>query len=622
MSIFSKVQLTAPDYNWFDLSHDFKSTFPLQRLVPVWFTMANAGERFKVNAQHLLKFFPLSAPVYQRFDVRLDSFAYPVRLLYSKIGDFLKGGASGNKDFSFPTIKFYDLLAIYYNASRIYTFTKSLGIQNNRLTRYDSKGLGDSSASLLGTLSDFMGLPTLDEVLDTSGTVNDFLVSLQKIFTDEQYIPLLNTDISLLPFLAYQGLYRQYYRQQFVEENLYDEDIPIEDTDPHTWVSYMPDIDAVELINMLTILNPDFGVEVTSDTTSISNNSRFTLSDLSSDEFGRYACIVLNLFGMHNAGFVQDYLTSAMPSPQMGNQTVQIPLDLYASTPVEGGSPSLRKVSFRGGNNNIEYNGTVMSATTSKAYPYNNATIPDFRKANLLQEYLERAQLAGNRFIEWVKNVFGVQSSDARYHLPQFLGRTKSLVNISEVNQTSSSVEDSPLGDFAGHGTSVNGDYLFDFTCEEPTYLMVILSVVPRQSYYQGIDKHWTKTDRFDYLIPQFAKIGMQSISVREVNALDTSTISENNYGIFGYADRYAEYKFEKDRIAGDFKDSLIYWHDSRVLGGFNKINADFIHSSPHSNALNRIFNYTDTDFDPILGAIYFNIQAERPLPVYPDYRL
>lgn len=575
MGLFNKVKLNAPQYGEHNLSHDNKLTFEIGKLVPILNSHMFPGDNFRVGAEHLIRFAPLLSPVFQRYDVRLDTVFTPERILDPRVTeDFYRGGKNGNTDIALPTLRLSEIIEAYQDIS--------------------AGTLPDDQINFLsGTLYDYLNLPTFDDLAALEETRAAFFTTLELDVPQE----VRDLEIVLYPFAAYQAVYREYYRAQFVDDAMSVED---EIDNPISYAHYLPDFPLSDIIAVYRA-NPN---------TALSR------------------AIHTALFTTRDVNFPQDYFTSALPTPQLGN-SVQIPSDISmyigdyrvhsvaSSTVVSNSEFKLKEVSRVQDNTGTTRSGNVSFMNTS--------TIPDLRKANKLQDYLERSLLGGNRFIDWILNMFGVHSSDSRLDRPEFISRARDIVSISEVTQTSASIiaqgdTDSPLGEMAGHGMSVGAFGLCEYSAEEPGWLQVYVSVVPRSAYFQGIPKEFTKLDRFDYLIPQFSEIGMQDIKDYELFASDAEG------EIFGYTERYAEYRFMHNEIHGDFRNSLSYWHSARMFGSGPDLSPEFLKVSARPNDLNRVFAYTGQYGETVNNHLYmvvnFNINARRALPLYPRYSL
>ena len=212
-----------------------------------------------------------------------------------------------------------------------------------------------------------------------------------------------------------------------------------------------------------------------------------------------------------------------------------------------------------------------------------SATINDLRKAFKLQEWIEKNARAGSRYVESILAHFGVRSSDARLQRPEFLGGGMSPVMISEVLQTSETSGTTPQGNMSGHGLNLGKNHSFSRFFEEHGYIIGIVSVMPKTAYQQGIPKHFSKFDKFDYFWPEFQHIGEQEILNKEILA---NHVAPDD--VFGYIPRYAEYKYNPSTVHGDFKKTLDFWHLGKIFDPNNPpyLNQNFI----ECNASRRIF--------------------------------
>lgn len=240
------------------------------------------------------------------------------------------------------------------------------------------------------------------------------------------------------------------------------------------------------------------------------------------------------------------------------------------------------------------------------------STINDLRAAQALQRWLEKNARGGTRYTEALRVHFGVISSDARLQRAEYLGGSKSVLAISEVLQTSSTDGTSPQGNMAGHGISVTGGSLFNYRCEEHGQLMIIMSVRPKSAYYQGIPRELLKQDLQDFYFQDFASLGEQPVYNAELVVTGNPV---TDMATFGYLPRYAEYRVEHNRVAGQMVTTLEYWQLGRKFstGATPPLNEDFIVCDPSK----RIFAVDDPDEDELICHIIFKIYARRPIPQY-----
>lgn len=386
-------------------------------------------------------------------------------------------------------------------------------------------------------------------------------------------IPLVtqNELVSALPFAAYQMIYNEYYRDQ----NLINE------------------VDFHLVPGNNTVTNP-------------------------------------GLLTLRKRAWEHDYFTAALPFAQK-NGAVDIPLgDVQLKdnwdgiTGASGTKPHFQDATggFNAGTvsqNNIASNPHILVNNLSRqAYDPQGTlettptTINDLRRAFRLQEWLEKAARGGSRYIESILSHFGVQSSDKRLQRPEYITGIKSPVQISEVLNTSDTT-DAPQGNMAGHAVAFTQGKYGGYRCEEHGYIMGIMSVMPKTAYQQGIPKHFTKRfSPFQYYWPSFANIGEQAVENREIYAYQLTAIGD---ATFGYVPRYAEYKFENSRVAGDFRTSLDFWHLGRKFATPPSLNQTFIEVD--SANTDRIFAVTDPDEQKLYCQVYNHVTAVRPMPKF-----
>lgn len=332
-----------------------------------------------------------------------------------------------------------------------------------------------------------------------------------------------------------------------------------------------------------------------------------------------------------------DYFTSCLPWAQKGEAAtipievaVPIALDVNWTPPFGTITNQLRTASGTpiGASGPVDTDGTLEVGGTAVGYDPNGelhvngvldgesatTTINDLRAAYALQKWLEKNARGGTRYTETLLVHFGVRSSDARLQRPEYIGGSKAVMAISEVLQTSSSVDDgTPQGNMAGHGISVMGSNTCKYYCEEHGFIISILSVRPKTSYFQGVPKFFQKTDRFQYAWEEFANLGEDVVKNKEVYYQSTPT--NTNEDTFGYLPRYSEYRYNPSRISGAIQGVMNTWSLHRQFNAPPGLNEDFVVCTPS----NRIFA-----IDPavagtgsLIAHVYHRISARRPLPKY-----
>lgn len=341
---------------------------------------------------------------------------------------------------------------------------------------------------------------------------------------------------------------------------------------------------------------------------------------------------------MRKRAWRHDYFTSCLPFAQKG-EAVEIPIGSFADVPVENGNSGflvnrINGTASTGSNIRLgelgapnQYNvvassampeGSALSvdtsnwvAKTSELGTASAVTINTLRWAEALQKFLEANARGGTRYIEMIRQHFGVRSSDARLQRAEFLGFSVNPITISEVLQTSPSSEDTtPLGEMAGHGVAFSNTKSVHYTAEEHGYFLVMVSMRPKTSYMQGLHRQFTRKSPLDFLWPLFARLGEQEVKNQEIFATGDGIQDELT---FGYMMRYGEYRYLGDRSAGQMRTSYVHWHMDRIFESLPVLNQEFIEANPTK----RIFAVNIPGEDTVLINVSHKLNARRPLPKF-----
>lgn len=361
---------------------------------------------------------------------------------------------------------------------------------------------------------------------------------------------------------------------------------------------------------------------------------------------------VFGSFILLKRGKRHDYFSSALPWTQKG---VSSPLLITGTAPVKTSatdqvtgvqSPMAALIAtsglapgaslawgggsaLQGTGRKLDGSATAIVASGAGLYPSNlyadlsaatSNTINQLRLAFQIQKLLERDARGGTRYAELVRSHFGVISPDARLQRPEYLGGCSTPVNITPIaqqTQTGLTGGTTPLGTLGAVGTAlVRGDG-FSGSFTEHGYILGLCSVRADLSYQQGVRKLWSRLTRYDFYFPVFANLGEQAILNKEIYA----TGGASDALVFGYQERWAEYRYHPSMITGFFNSTnptpLDAWHLSEKFASLPALNATFI-EDPTLNTIKRAVAVgAAADNQQFIGDFYFEVIATRPMPMY-----
>lgn len=242
-------------------------------------------------------------------------------------------------------------------------------------------------------------------------------------------------------------------------------------------------------------------------------------------------------------------------------------------------------------------------------------TINDLRLAFQVQKFMEKSARGGARYIELIKEMFGVDSPDSRLQRSEYLGGHRVPLNIHQiVNQTET--QDAPLGNVGAMSltTDSHDDFVHSFT--EHGYIIGIAVVRYKHSYSQGINRLWTRRTKYDFYWPVFANIGEQPIKTSEIYY---QTVDLTPGGVFGYQEAWADYRYIPDRVAGEMRpgipNTLASWHLGDYYQTVPTLGALWINEDQTN--VDRTLAVTSQVSDQLLFDVYVKNRATRPMPVY-----
>lgn len=301
-----------------------------------------------------------------------------------------------------------------------------------------------------------------------------------------------------------------------------------------------------------------------------------------------------------NVAWEKDYFTSARPWEQKGAGAA-VPITTVS------GSQGIYRVTGTGliqgsaGDVTNESGGGQQVAGVDTYYDPNGSMtidVNDLRESLAVQRYMEARARFGSRYTEYLRYL-GVKSSDARLQRPEYLGGGKQTVQFSEVLQTAEGED--PVGTLRGHGIGAMRSNRWRRFFEEHGVVLSLMSVKPRTVYMQAMNRMWFRQTKEDYWQKELEHIGQQPVYNREVYAMGVGPDQ-----VWGYQDRYDEYRRQESRVTGEFATTLKYWHMARDLASAPTLNGSFVTSNP----TNRV--YASTDTNQLYVMCMHSIQARR----------
>lgn len=531
----------------FSLSHYVLKTAKMGYLLPIGAMEVLPGDSFRQATSVFMRLAPMLAPVMHPVKISVHHWFVPTRLIWDDFEDFITGGPTNTDVSEMPTIT-----------------------------------SPSSSGWATGSLADHLGLPP--------------------------GIPDL--EVSALPFRAYNLIYNEWYRDQDLEtERAFSTDSGADTTTDisvaksdwerdyfttaRPWPQKGPSVSVPINANGATLNAAGVGVRSLdpSDGAGLPNlKFRFPTSTNPSAEY-YLTTISTATANQGNRGTDVQFVNGPTgaytvdQNPQFSG-TGRAPLE-FAPNQWFGITDSFKNAQISGTFGGIDINA--------------------LREAFALQRFAEHRAMYGSRYVEYLRYL-GIKASDARLQRPEYLGGGKQTIQFSEVLQTAEGTD--PVGTLRGHGIAAFRSNRYRRFFEEHGYIISLMVVRPKAVYMQGVPRMWLRRVREDYFQAELQHIGQQEVYTKELYGAAPAG-DDGGLKVFGYQNRYDDYRGNPSYVCGEFRDTLDYWHMARSFANEPTLNSDFISATPTE----RIFAAQEND--QLYCMINHSIQARRLLSRY-----
>ena len=614
-----RIVIDTPSKNVFNLSYRSRLSAVMGQIIPVLHKEVVPGDRWRVGFQSLIRLAPLKAPIFDGVKADFHAFFVPNRILDPKWKQFITGGNSlnvGQADAEIDPLRFKanDYFAGVFQET------------------------GENRGFHISSLFDYLNLHVAQ--YNTDGVPADRL---------DEHVPTIYPDnvyLSALPVLGYHKVWSDWYRNERIENGiaLGGDDFTglFFDTSDDRYllgihadgVNFVSITDSSNLFDQLHWRNykkdryttalpePVIGGPVVIPGSGGSSGD-VTLDVSKDDAFHDIKDPAYVVVGSVVAGVSRSQVNVGSLSPNGGNE-------YYMGVTAADGD-ALQSVitqqSLASAFDSKQFVTDVSISNTQLLANAAQATIQELKTAFKMYSFFMKDTYNGNRYVEFMESHHNVRVPDATIDRAIYLGGSTVPIQFGEVFQTSGATGesgDNTLGDYAGRGVGAGADFLFDDTFLEHGQLYVMMSIVPNNSYFQGIDPKFIKNDRFDYFTPEFQNIGDVAVRNAELYFGSSDVDSPVDFDdVFGYQSRWYDLKQFNDELHGDFLpnstgegSNMSFWNFSRQFADTPKLSPEFSNVKPQ----NAPFAVVDEWSDNYLIDIQWNIKALRQIMYYESF--
>lgn len=539
----------------FNRDQTILTTFDSGKLIPFYVDEVLPGDTFNVNTSAIIR---MTTPKYPVMDDAFIDFYYfycPNRILWDDFKQFM----GEVEETPWMPTKTYKVPKIVIDAQNS---NKALPLEESIL--------------------DYMGVPT------------------KSIGTNKK------AEINALPIRAYVKIWNEFFRDENVE-------------------------------NAAVIKTTSENVKYSDSETY--NGKHETIEEMLKEAITGGRCLPVNKF--------HDYFTSCLPYPQRGPEvtlsmegnapirlgstrgdymespgTIEMIVDAHGSN-TSGSLAYANSTGAPGEKKAMNFTGTERKGSKSGTGGWLYAdlstvaatTINDLRKAVAVQQYYEALARGGSRYREQVQTLWNVVISDKTVQIPEYLGGGRYHVNMNQIVQTSGqqSNTDTPIGETGAMSVTPINESSFTKSFEEHGFVIGVCCVRHNHSYQQGLERFWSRTDRLDYYVPQFANLGEQPVKKKEIMLTGMATDEDT----FGYQEAWADYRMKPNRVSGKMRSNatgtLDFWHYADNYKTVPTLSQEWMAEGKEEIARTLIVQ----DEPQFFGAIRVANNTTRRMPLY-----
>lgn len=521
----------------FGVRQGLKTAFSAANLVPVYCEEVLPGDTFNIACDVVARTAVPIVPILDNWHMEFFAFYVPNRILWDNWQKFM-----GSQDNPGDSIAFTIPQVVI-----------------------------DQTSNPTGSIYDYFGLPGVNQLAGAN-----------------------NITISVLPFRAYNRIYKDWFR----DENLQNSPVINTGNGPDSNANYTL-LKRGKRGDYFTTALPftQKGTSVTIPLGTTATVLPSSTADISSPPVG----------------------TAAMRWRQVGTPATLIPAGRALMSGSAGAPPQSTEFANAAGGLVSAASGIYPSNLVADLSTATAATINQLRQSFQIQKLLERDARGGTRYVELIQAHFGVRPPDYRLDRPEYIGggRVPILVNaIPQTSATGLTGGTTPAGNLAATGYA-NGRVGFTYSATEHGYIIMLANVRADLTYQQGIRRHWSRSTRYDFYFPVFAMLGEQAVLNKEIYA--TGVAADNN--VFGYVPRWDEYRHFPAQITGIFRSTatgtIDYWHSSQKFTTLPTLDSTFITDATDAVLTRNFAAGAAANGQQFLCDFMFTGRVARPLPMY-----